>query len=332
MQTMCVGLLCADCNGGSQNSQVLSEVRKPQKTLKKGAFSALGLVTMLYILTNVAYLGALTKQEMKDASNTVAVQFFNKAFGGEVAATRVLPGLIALSSFGNVIVVTFVASLVKAEIAKEGILPFSRFFATNIPTVRSRFFRRKVSDTEKDPQMSEHTPAGALLLHWTFSMIIVVSPPVGDTYTFFLKLYSYTNDIWFGVFLASGLLWLRFKRDSNWVKESSFKPWGGPTMTIMLLVFYLFLIVAPFIPPAGKTQLSTPSIKWYVFPVVGNSVFLGGVLYWLGLRFVWPKLFKRELYVDKKFVLDGDQIDETVTPLWVRVVSACHFSLSEPLD
>jgi hypothetical protein len=270
------------------------------------------------------------KDATRNSSSTVAVQFFDKVFGGEVAAARVLPGLIALSSFGNIIVVTFVASRVKAEIAKEGVLPFSRFFATNSPTVLSRFYRRKGSENEKDPQTSEHTPAGALLLHWTFSMIIVVSPPVGDAYTFFVNLYSYTNDIWLGAFMASGLLWLRFKPKSTWVKESSFKPWGGPTMTIILLVFYLFLIVAPFIPPAGSTQLTTPSIKWYVFPVVGTSVFLGGVLYWLGFRFVWPKLYKRKLYVHRiPILLDGVQIHEIVICSWV---SACRFSLSEPLD
>jgi hypothetical protein len=271
---------------------------------------------------------------MKDASgnssNTVAVQFFNKVFGGEVAATRVLPGLIALSSFGNIIVVTFVASRVKAEIAKEGVLPFSRFFATNSLTVLSRFFRRKASDTEKDAQTSEHTPAGALLLHWIFSMIVVVSPPVGDAYIFAMNLYSYTNDIWLGSLMASGLLWLRFKPKSTWVAESSYKPWGGPTMTIMLLVFYLFLIVALFIPPTGTDQLTTPSIKWYVLPVVGTSVFLGGVLYWLGFRFVWPKLYKRKLYVHRiPILLDGVQIHEIVYCSWV---SARRCSLSEPLD
>jgi hypothetical protein len=256
----------------------------------------------------------------------IAVQFFHKVFGGEVAATRVLPGLIALSSFGNIIVVTFVASRVKAEIAKEGILPFSRFFAPNSRTVLSCFFRRKVSD--KDPQTSEHIPAGALLLHWIFSVILVVILPSDDAYTFSIDLYSYTNDIWLGALIASGLLWLRFKPKSTWVAESSYKPWSSPTMTIMLLVFYLFLIVAPFIPPVGSTPLITPSIKWYVLPVVCTNMFLGGVVYWLGFRFVWPMLYKRKLYVHRiPILLDGVQIHEIGICSWV---SACRFSLSEP--
>jgi len=279
----------------------------------------LGFITVLYILTNIAYLGALTKQEIKGAGVHVAAKFFFNAFGGDVAANRVLPGLVALSSFGNIIVVTFVACRVKAEIAKEGVLPFSRFFATNSPTVLSRFFGRKESDTGKDTRTSEHAPAGALLLHWIFSMIIIASPPVTDAYAFFVDLYAYTNEICFGAFMASGLLWLRFKPKSTWVAESSFKPWGGPTMTIILLMYYLFLIVAPFIPPgAGTAQLTMPTIKWYVFPVVGISLFVGGVIYWLGFRFVWPKLYKRELYVHRvPILLDGVQIHEIVICSWV---------------
>jgi hypothetical protein len=101
-------------------------------------------------------------------------------------------------------------------------------------------------------------------------------------------------------------------------------------MTIMLLVFYLFLIVALFIPPTRTDQLTTPSIKWYVLPVVGTGVFLGGVVYWLGFRFVWPMLYKRKLYVHRiPILLDGVQIHEIVYCSWV---SACCFSLSEPLD
>jgi len=321
-------------SGFMNANYVLSEVHEPRRTLKRGAFSALGLVTVLYILTNVAYLRVVSKEEMEDAGTTVAVYFFRKVFRDQVAATRVLPGLIALSAFGNIIVVTFVACRVKAEIAKEGILPFSRFFAASSPTVFSRFSGRKPLNTLEETQTSEQTPAGALLLHWIFSIIIIISPPVGDAYAFFVSLYSYTNDVWLGFFMAAGLLWLRFRPKSTWVAESSFKPWGGPTMTIILFIFYLFLIVAPFIPPgSGTPQLNMISIKYYVYPVVGTGVILAGVVYWVVFRFVWPKIYKRKLHVHRiPILLDGVQVHEIVICSWVVPGAEDYRMEHEPSD
>jgi amino acid transporter len=171
---------------------VLSEVHKPQKTLKKGSFIAVSLVSALYILTTIAYFGAVTIDEIKEATDTtfVAMTFFGKIFGGNVAANRVLPGLVALSSLGNIIVVTFVASRVKAEIAKEGILPYSKFFAANTPTLFTWIFRPRSAALDdyqdRTEANTEQTPTGALLLHWIFSMIIVLAPPMGDAYSFFV--------------------------------------------------------------------------------------------------------------------------------------------------
>ncbi|KAF8243120.1 amino acid transporter [Wilcoxina mikolae CBS 423.85] len=312
--------------GGYMNANyVLSEVHKPQKTLKKGAFTAVGLVSLLYILTNAAYFAAVPKDDLVNAGAQVAVKFFRTVFGGHVAAERVLPGLIALSSLGNIVVVTFVASRVKAEIAKEGVIPFSRFFAANTPTLLTRFFRRKAARMGDDDQQHSHlqaeqAPAGALLLHWIFSMIIIVSPPMGDTYDFFVNLYSYTINCWIGFFLAAGLLYLRFKPHSTWVGESSFKPWGGPTMTIIYLIFNAFLIAAPWTGAdiEKKNRLSISSIPPYVFPTVGTGLFVVGALYWVLFRYVWPKVYKRELHQTRiPILLDGVQVHEIVICSWV---------------
>ena len=81
----------------------------------------------------------------------MATVFFEDVFGNELAP-RVMSGIIAFSIFGNIVVMTFTAAKgmlfkvvgigalsyfvkVKQEIAKEGILPFSLFFASS-STVR----------------------------------------------------------------------------------------------------------------------------------------------------------------------------------------------------
>ena len=62
--------------------------------------------------------------------------------------------LIALSAFGNVVAVTYANARVKQEIAKQRILPFSKFWAMN-----SRY----------------GTPVGALILHWIFTVLVIVA-------------------------------------------------------------------------------------------------------------------------------------------------------------
>ena len=83
----------------------------------------------------------------------MATVFFREVFGNDLAP-RVVSGIIAFSIFGNIVVMTFTASrgmlqpslyqghssmsanppalhTVKQEIAKEGVLPFSLFFASS---------------------------------------------------------------------------------------------------------------------------------------------------------------------------------------------------------
>jgi amino acid transporter len=107
--------------GGYNNANyALSEIKHPHHTLKFGAYSAVGLVSMLYILTIIAYSGALSQEEIATAGTRVARQFFKNVFERQGdAGPRAMSGLIALSSLGNLMVVTFVGSRVNQEIAKE---------------------------------------------------------------------------------------------------------------------------------------------------------------------------------------------------------------------
>jgi len=52
---------------------------------------------------------------------------------GDYAGTRVLPVFVALSAFGNLIAVAVGQSRVFREVARQGIFPFSKFFASTKP-------------------------------------------------------------------------------------------------------------------------------------------------------------------------------------------------------
>jgi amino acid transporter len=154
----------------------------------------------MYVLINIAYVGTRLAKlrtarptdttqmlvvpkhlQYQKGGDTVASYYFQAIFGAK-SAKQVLDGLIAFSSLGNNIVQTFTAARVKQEIAKEGILPFSQFFAKNTS------FRRRRTATAVAPETSEDTPVGALLLHWTFALLLIlVSIPLvpNDAYKTF---------------------------------------------------------------------------------------------------------------------------------------------------
>lgn len=118
--------------GWENANYVLSEVRSPKRTLGLAAPLAIGGVTTLYVLANVAYFAAIPKDQLANSDVIVAGVFFTNVFG-DSAGARVLPVLVCLSNLGNVLAVSFAHSRVNQELAKEGMLPFSRFWASNKP-------------------------------------------------------------------------------------------------------------------------------------------------------------------------------------------------------
>ena len=101
--------------------------------------------------------------------------------------------------------VTYANSRVKQEIAKKRILPFSEFWARN-----SRY----------------NTPVGALILHWTFTALVIVASVFPDIF-----------DMWDGFTNASpiapnytkndeayNLVSILFTYGHTWVGSESFPP------------------------------------------------------------------------------------------------------------
>jgi len=118
-------------HGWSSPTYVLNEVKDPVKTLKKVGPLGLGIVGLLFTLANVAYFSAATPKEIGESGVTVAALFLGKVFGN--GARRVAAGFVALSALGNIMTHTFSLSRVDQELAKEGMLPFPRFWASNWP-------------------------------------------------------------------------------------------------------------------------------------------------------------------------------------------------------
>jgi len=190
----------------------------------------------------------------------MATLFFNAAFNNS-KVTRAMQGVVALSILGNseysihqkllsrvltynvVVVMTYTASRVKQELAKEGILPWSLFFATSYTTpiswLRSRLQKRykqvqpeSQKPLEGVPNLLEQSPMAALGLQWLSSLFLlaVTAKLSTNAYSFLIGLYSYVIVILIAFCTTTGLLYCKYIR-KDWVSE--FKPWGGPIAAII---------------------------------------------------------------------------------------------------
>lgn len=118
--------------GWENANYVLGEVRDPRRTLTIAAPLAVGGVTILYVLANVAYFAAIPKSDLATSEVIVAGLFFKNVFG-DSAGARSLPAFVALSNLGNVLAVSFAHARLNQELGKEGLLPLSRVWGSNKP-------------------------------------------------------------------------------------------------------------------------------------------------------------------------------------------------------
>lgn len=96
------------------------ELRDPYKNLPRAIFISLPLVTIIYVLANVAYLSVLTPQQMI-ASNAIAVSFGDKVLSQGTA--WIIPVMVAVSAFGGLSVHIMTSSRMCFVGARNGHMP-----------------------------------------------------------------------------------------------------------------------------------------------------------------------------------------------------------------
>jgi amino acid transporter len=286
--------------GFEQPFYVLSEVAQPKKVFPKAAITAMMTTIVLYMLVNISYFCVIPKESYTEVTGTtidMATAFFYDLFGPG-AAPRAMAALVAFSIFGNILVLTFTAARVKQEIAKEGILPFSLFFATGKITPWARFRNRSQTPAVDELDFENHleeTPMAALVLHWFSSIFLILvtamlKPSVA--YSFLVTLYSYVNVAVLGLLTGGGLLylkidyWTRGEKGRDWGNKTQWKPWLDPLPTIIYAFSMAFLLVASFVRPATNSAFSdkVTEYMWFLVPAIGISSLLWGVVWWFGLE------------------------------------------------
>jgi hypothetical protein len=202
------------------------------------------LATFLYVLVNAAYFCVVPEQVYTthpSNSLNMAGAFLHYLFdetSGPNTAERVMAALIAVSIFGNVIVMTFTAARVKQEIAKEGILPYSLFFATGHTTplawLKSRLSRPQYNHRNSHISMNvnledhlEKSPMAALALHWVTSVVLVlvtIHMKPSEQYSILTGLYSYVNLNVVGLLVSGGLIYLKI---DSFLKGDKGRDWNS---------------------------------------------------------------------------------------------------------
>ncbi|PKI84483.1 methionine permease [Malassezia vespertilionis] len=274
--------------GYSNLFYALGEVKNPLRTMKIAGPVALIVLTILYVLAQVAYFAAVPLDDIKNSEQIVAALFFENMFGRR--ASQALSAFVALSAVANVFSVLFSQGRLNQALGRDGLLPFSKLFATNRPF---------------------NTPLAGLTWHAIVTLIIMLAPRQGDAYNFVLNLSSYPLNV---VNAAVGLgLCIAYLPKNSVLKPNYMRDWNPPfRATLPVALFFtlvsMFLVIVPWISPS-KASDSIYTSMWYALaPAVGLGFFGGGAIYWLIWYVILPKLGGYKLVHTTEIMSDGTMI------------------------
>ncbi|KAH7324361.1 amino acid permease-domain-containing protein [Stachybotrys elegans] len=297
-------------SGFEQPNYVLGEVRRPRR-YPIAMFSGVSTIILLYMAVNLSYMVVVPRETQIDADGGVAQAFFELSLGSISSSSmsghvgrRIFHAMLAISSLGNIIVMTYTATRIKQEVAKLGILPFSKFFGQNTDLSFGRllrWFQRKgyLSSMFRlrwfSPEHhSEKTPVGALILHFCCCLILILATwdlKADDAYVLLTSVSSYTINGVMGTFLGLGILILRFRGPPSMSMPSgttkSRRSWAeitgsrfNPVLSIFCATLYmvgnLWPVVANWIRPGDDL---IQSFNWWLAPTIGWAV-LGFAIAW----------------------------------------------------
>ncbi|XP_012884974.1 PREDICTED: cystine/glutamate transporter [Dipodomys ordii] len=213
---------------------VTEEVENPEKTIPLAICISMGIVTVGYVLTNVAYFTTLSPEDLL-LSKAVAVTFSERLLGNFSLA---VPIFVALSCFGSMNGGVFAVSRLFYVASREG----------HLPEILSMIHIRK------------HTPLPAVIILHPLTIIMLFS---GDLYSL-LNFLSFARWLFIGLAVA-GLIYLRYKR------PDMHRPFKVPLFIPALFSFTcLFMVVLslysdPFSTGIGCVITLTGVPAYYLF-------------------------------------------------------------------
>ena len=199
-------------DGWGDGLRIAGEVRNPARNVPLGMFAAVGLVGLIYVLANVAYLWLLSASEVASSPFVAATAAERIPILGGVGA-RLVAGLVVVSAFGTVV-------------ASALALPRTQFVMAD----RGLFFRSvgRVSPRFKSPSVAT----------WTIGAIAMLFVFAGD----FQRLADrMVLGLWpFYVLCAIGVFVLRRRRPEL---ARPYRAWGYPVLTAAFIAVGFALLL-----------------------------------------------------------------------------------------
>lgn len=208
-------------NGWNNLNYGIAEVKNPERVLPLAITISCSLVTMVYILGNIAYFATLPV-EVVATSTTVAMQLGLEAMGKGGAYFFAL--MVVFSTFGAVNGNVWAASRIVMTAANEDSVYMPPFFGVL---------------NEK-----RQTPIRALILVGCIATIWTIP---GD-FTYLANMYSFTGWLFYGIAI-SGLIVMRFKKSTKDLHRP-FKIWLP--LAIFFVLIDCYLVIAPLVDAGSE--------------------------------------------------------------------------------
>ncbi|KAJ7172437.1 L-methionine transporter [Mycena filopes] len=133
-------------DGWDQANYVGGEIQNPEKNIPRAIHSSMSIVTLLFLLANVAYFVVLDKNTIS-LSNTVAMDF-GRALFGPIGGT-IFAFMVAVSCFGALNGSFYTSSRLVYAAGREGYLPalFGRLHSTRKTPINATLLQAGITTT-----------------------------------------------------------------------------------------------------------------------------------------------------------------------------------------
>jgi basic amino acid/polyamine antiporter, APA family len=226
-------------SGWEGATYVAEEVKNPRKNLPLSLFFGIGIVMLLYLLINTAYLNLLGGAGIA-SSKGVAVDAMKVAMG--TAGAILVSAAIMVSTFGNVNTQILVKSRTWYAMAKD------QLFFSPLAKVNSRY----------------RTPNNAMFAQAFWATVLILFASLRESaYEAVIDFFSFTSSI-FNVLTFASVLVLRYKYPEI---ARPYKAWGYPvTLLIVLAIQLTFMVITlktAFVPSMIGVGLTCTGLIYY---------------------------------------------------------------------
>lgn len=202
------------------------EVKRPERNLPRAMAFGILMITLIYVLINVAYLYVMPIDDMlralgRDQNNIAAVVVVNHLFGN--GGALIVSAMILISTFGCTNATSLVSARIYYAMAREG------WFFPQVASTHGRY----------------RTPHLSLIYQCVWACLLTFS----GSFDLLTDLVIIAAFVFYGL-VVFGVLVLRRKQPSA---PRPYKAFGYPAVPLLFTLFCLVLLAVTLVESPGKS-------------------------------------------------------------------------------